>query len=1106
MTHGPFPTPRDCAAGALHVERRSIAIPTYPAAAPEALPMFFERRVYQGSNGKVYPLPVVERIGDTAAERHWDAVVVENRWLQLVLLPELGGRIHRGYDKCAGYDFFYRQDVIKPALVGLAGPWASGGVEFNWPQHHRPSTWMPTDVAIEHEADGAVTVWMSEHEPMSRMKGMHGIRIRPDSCVIESRARIVNRTPHTRSFLWWANVAARVHDRYQSFFPPDVTWVADHACRATISYPMAKGHYYGVDYGAGTDLGWYKNIPVPTSYMVRDTRYGFFGGYDHAAGAGFVHVADRHIAPGKKQWTWGDHPFGHAWDRELTDAGGPYIELMAGVYTDNQPDFCYLAPYETRTFSQCWWPFQALGTLQQATRDLAVRLVVEDGRIDLGVAASRAFSGLRILLHQGDRTLVDVRCDVEPGRPWRPAATIHAAGPAHGLELRLIDEAGRLRLTYHPPRPPEQVVVPPPATEPPAPAAIARQEDLVLVGEHLEQYRHPTRNPEDWWQAALERDPGDIRANTMLAARWLRRGRVREAEPLLRRAIARLTTWHPNPVDGEAHYLLGLALDLQGRDDEAEAAYAKATWNAAQRGAASYRLACLASRHGDADQAIAYCDQALLASGGLVQARTLRAALRRRAGDEAAARRDIDAIMADDPCDHWAGHEQVLAGGDGAAFDERCRLDPQTLIDIAGDYADAGLYQEACWTLERIPPEWRDHLVWLALAHHQERGGDAAAAAISRTSARTAPEPALFPIRPHDEVALLAAGDDPWSAMMLGNLCYDRLRHEEALAHWRAAERLAPQDARVLRNLGLAFFNILHDGTAALALYERAFANASDDARLLFELDQLAKRQAVDPRQRLDRLLAHAALIDRRDDLTIETVALLNRLGRHDEARVRLAARRFHPWEGGEGKVMVQHVATHCALARQALLAGDGATALRWAADALADPERLGEAKHLHAALADIHWHLGLACRHLGRDAEAMEWFAKAAAATCDFSDMAVQHVSRMTGYQALALRRLGRDAEADAACDRLEAHARHLASTPAVIDYFATSLPDLLVFDDDPDARQRVQAAFLAAVAQVARGRTGEARDALEQVLRLDPSHQEAAALLADLPLFTHI
>ncbi len=216
----------------VRVVREPLEIPTYDVGRPEKNPMFFEKRVYQGSCGKVYPLPFIDRVHDQPVDRAYDAVTLENRFVKLVMLPEIGGRIFQGQDKANNdYDFFYRQDVIKPALVGLAGPWISGGVEFNWPQHHRPGTFMPADVFIENEADGAVTVWMSEHDPITRMKGMHGIRLRPDSALIELRARLFNRTPISQTFLWWANVAARVHDQYQSFFPADVHYVADHAVR-----------------------------------------------------------------------------------------------------------------------------------------------------------------------------------------------------------------------------------------------------------------------------------------------------------------------------------------------------------------------------------------------------------------------------------------------------------------------------------------------------------------------------------------------------------------------------------------------------------------------------------------------------------------------------------------------------------------------------------------------------------------------------------------------------------------------------------------------------------------------------------------------------------
>ena len=170
-------------------------------------PMFLEKRVYQGSSGKVYPNPFTDRVALEKVDASYRAIYLENEFIQLMILPEIGGRIHAGLDKTNQYDFFYRQNVIKPALVGLLGPWISGGVEFNWPQHHRPSTYMPVHSAIEQAADGSCTVWLSEHDPMERMKGMVGICLRPGCALVEAKVRLYNRTPLAQTFLWWANVA-----------------------------------------------------------------------------------------------------------------------------------------------------------------------------------------------------------------------------------------------------------------------------------------------------------------------------------------------------------------------------------------------------------------------------------------------------------------------------------------------------------------------------------------------------------------------------------------------------------------------------------------------------------------------------------------------------------------------------------------------------------------------------------------------------------------------------------------------------------------------------------------------------------------------------------
>ena len=184
-----------------------MEIPTYEIGPPDPNPMFLEKRVYQGSSGKVYPWPVIDEVGDTKVMKKWTMVVLENQWLRIWILPALGGRIHRAFDKTNGYDFVYFNRVIKPALVGLAGPWISGGIEFNWPQHHRPSTYSPVDYTLMDNGDGSKSVVVSEVDRMYGTKGEAVFTLRPDSAVLEIRGRLYNPTPFPQTFLWWANPA-----------------------------------------------------------------------------------------------------------------------------------------------------------------------------------------------------------------------------------------------------------------------------------------------------------------------------------------------------------------------------------------------------------------------------------------------------------------------------------------------------------------------------------------------------------------------------------------------------------------------------------------------------------------------------------------------------------------------------------------------------------------------------------------------------------------------------------------------------------------------------------------------------------------------------------
>ena len=1165
---------------AVTVVQEKASYPTYLPAAPDKNPMFLEKRVYQGSSGRVYPLPFTDRIAEKPVNREWQGIWIENEFIRALILPELGGRIHAIKDKTTGYDLIYNQHVIKPALVGLAGPWASGGIEFNWPQHHRPATFMPVNTDIEHHADGSVTVWCSDHDPMARMKGMHGVCLHPGKSFLELKVRVYNRTPYVQTFLWWANVATRVHESYQSFFPPDVFYVADHAKRAMSEYPLAEGHYYGLNYGergrkgippgeianqfvpphsaphqnsAGSngargnghtldytpnDLSWYGNIPVPTSYMCMGSREDFFGGYDHAEQAGILHVANHHISPGKKQWTWGNHELGYAWDRNLTEPDtkkefGPYIEIMAGVYTDNQPDFSFLQPGETKTWSQYWYPISKIGPAQHANLHAAVSLAVAgvngDQSLRVGVSVTASHAQAVVTISAGEKQFANFRCDLSPAQPFIKQVKIPAGIVRTDLQLRVTDAAGKELISYQP-RAQQNESVPPPATEPPAPKAIASADELFITGLHLDQYRHATRCPSLYWREALRRDPQDARCNNAMGLWHFKRGEFAIAEKYFRAAIERLTRRNPNPYDGEAYYNLGLCLRALGRDDDAYAAFYKATWNQAWAGAGYHAVAEIDCVRGHWSEAAEHLERSLRFDTNNLRARNLKVMVLRKLAGQASCLSPIEkekleatatAVLCEtrqlDRLDWWSRH---------LGF-EKLNCDLQTQLDLAHDYARAGFFAEAIALLTEAAHQAEPHVhtngnghakpaplpdqSWgaLPLLHYtlgwlEQKRGDAKAELKHFQNGAAASTNYCFPARLEEiailETAIHANPKDARALYYLGNLFYDRRRHQEAIRLWEKSARLDGNFSIVWRNLGIGYFNIRNNAGMARTVYDKAFRVNPADARLLFERDQLWKRLGSQPAKRLRELEKFPQLVSQRDDLSVEICALYNQTGQHEKALALVSSRNFQPWEGGEGGPLGQWVRSHLALGRAALGVGDLPKAHVHFEAALTAPLNLGEAKHLLANQSDIHYWLGCALAQLGEKAKAKLHWQVAANFKGDFQEMSVRAFSEMTYYSALSWEKLGQKAKVKKLLRDLLAYARKLAKTHAKIDYFATSLPTMLLFDDDLQRRQEITAIFIAAQAQFGLGQKKTAVRMLQQVLQRDPNHAFAADLVAEL------
>lgn len=1081
-----------------------VIIPTYGIGNPEKNPMFLEKRVYQGSSGVVYPLPVIEKIEDEKVDQEWNAVFIENQYLLIMILPGLGGRVQMAYDKTKQRHFIYYNQVIKPALVGLTGPWISGGLEFNWPQHHRPSTYEPTDFKIENNPDGSVTVWCSEVERMFRTRGMAGFTLHPDKAYLEIKAKLYNRTNHPQTFLWWANPAVKVNDDYQSVFPPDVNAVFDHGKRDVSEFPIAKGTYYKVDYSPGTDISRYKNIPVPTSYMAITSDYDFVGGYENDSKGGLLHVANHHVSPGKKQWTWGHSDFGRAWDRNLTDEDGPYIELMCGVYTDNQPDFSWIMPGEEKTFTQYFMPYRDLGVVKNATKEAMLNLEAKDGKATIKVYITSKYTAGKVLLTCNDKVLVDDTFDFHPATSYEKTIVLPDGVDADQLEISVKTAEGIVLVSWKA-TPPAERPIPEPAKAARQPKDIESNEQLYLTAVHLEQYRHATYDPRPYYEEALSRDPKDTRCNNALGLWYLRRGQFAKAKTYFQTAVDTWTERNPNPLDGEALFNLGLANRYLGDTDKAYQAFYKSVWNAAWMDSGYFQVARIETLNKKWEAALEVIDRSLIRNWHNHKARQLKASILRYLGRNEQALTLIGESLQLDQFNFSLYFEKYLLTKDESALAQMKSLirgNIHNYIEFALDYAWAGLYEEAINFINLGIEEQTSDVYPLAFyykAWFEAQMGLNAKATETLAEALIQCPDYCFPNQPEAVVALQWAvetnPEDYKALYYLGNFWYAFKNYDEAVACWEKSVAIYPEFPTTHRNLALAYFNKHNNAEKALKSLEKAFELDRTDARVLMELDQLYKRLNYPLEHRLGNLVQYSALIDQRDDLYLELVTLYNLTGQFKTAYDLIMARQFHPWEGGEGKVTGQYVFSLTEMAKRAIQEKNFTMAVDLLCNAQEYPHNLGEGKLYGAQENELLYLLGVAYEGLNEKEKAQAYFVEASrglnqvSAAMFYNDQQPDTIF----YQGLALQKLGKAADAEKRFNLLIDFGKAHLNDEVKIDYFAVSLPDLLIWEDDLNVRNRQLCQYLIGLGELGKGNIIEANRYFSVVLEGDSSHKSA-------------
>lgn len=432
-------------------------------------------------------------------------------------------------------------------------------------------------------------------------------------------------------------------------------------------------------------------------------------------------------------------------------------------------------------------------------------------------------------------------------------------------------------------------------------------EELLLTAQHIEQHRHATWRPDPYYLEGLKRDPGDIRINQVYGMLLMRRGQFAEAEKHFRTAIKRLTWRSPNPYDSEPYYNQGLVLFYQNKKEEAYDAFYKAAWTNAQQEMSYYYLVCIACGDGEYEHALELVEHSLVKNSHNVKARGLKAVLLRKLNrtEEAANLRAENLEL--DAFDYVTLFENVLMEKDANEFQERSRGFYKTYLQTARDYAEYGCLEEAICVLKSCAVQ--QPMIYYYQAYYQQKLEENSKDIIDTLyeKAEQCIPDYCFPNKLED-IAVLehTITANPKGAKVyyyLGNLYYDKLQYDRAIALWEESIMLDASYPTAHRNLAIAYYNKRKDAEAVRKELEQAFALDKTDSRVFLELDQLYKKLGVSFAERLKQYEAREALIRERDDAMLEWVTLYNLNSEPQKAYDLIMSHFFRPWEGAEGRI-----------------------------------------------------------------------------------------------------------------------------------------------------------------------------------------------------------
>jgi tetratricopeptide (TPR) repeat protein len=980
----------------------TLTIPTYEHTRRETEPPLFANSTLTG----MYPFTtyIMPFKADGPKPRTYAAIFVENEYLKLTYLPELGGRFFSLYDKIRGREVFYRNDVIKPAPYNPRLSWPQSGIELTGPHDLHMLTLYGEPFwsnKIVRRDDGSITLVLGELDPVYQMKVNLSATLHPGIAALEIGLFCYNTRDDRMPQMFWMNAALPATPKTRFIYPMSRT--VGHTTAEIADWPL----YNGIDYS------WDRNNQHMLGVFGIDIYDDFQGVYQFENDYGVFRYADRRIVQGMKLWTFGYGEGAKNYERGYTDNAGPYVEVQSGRHVWDG-HYEWVAPHRVESWNEWWVPVAGTGGLTTLTRDIALNL---DAR-KLTLAATRVVPGAHLVVRSRAGEILRTSVNLDPAKPFHTA--LPDAQDLTGTIVSVTDAAGRQLLDYHRPDTDPGRKEYTPFTKPLEAAHKSPDEmsaeELTLAAEFkLKELDAPGAIA--LLDRAFRQDPGFSRAHLLFGIHDFNGGRYVSAAEHLEKVIER------DPYSSEAYYYLAMSQFALKRDKQAERNLYYIWSDSAYYGEREHWLGRLAVLNKDYDSAIGHLERAIASNANDLLSRLTLAACYREQSANAAAQGELAEVERIDPTSRPAAAERYFLSGDPAARAELVRLmggQSQEALGVSSFYRRLQRWNDAARILRLVeesnhdpwgtPPEFYYTLAWV-----ERRAGDPAAADESLKKARAAAGNIdRFPYREDSEAPLAEAvtidPNDAVARFALGCLLYYRDRQPEAIRQWEAAVTAHPEDFSARRALGLAYAEQGSGVDKAAAQLERAVELNPAHVRTLNDLSTLYARAG-----RFDDQLTVLEKALRRspnDDDLAEGVLTANlSKGRYDEAERLVASHAFAPRHRTYG-LRDKYRMMRYAMGARAFHRKDYAAALEMFGAALKPPVSLGVDDFQFQTSPRQAYYSGRALEALGKSVEARRAYEKGVAG-----------VERLSGdrdswnsenyFMVLSLERLGRSAEA---------------------------------------------------------------------------------------------